>query len=129
VARARISTAFGFAAILLPGCGQPTGPQTPIEGQRIYEQYCARCHGSDGRGIPGATELEPTTPEHLAALKPLADPARMRTVSDEAILGVIRSGRPPVMPGFAGEFTEAKLMVLAAYVRSLSGTAGSRTAK
>ena len=27
---------------------------------------------------------------------------------------------PPTMPGFAGEFTEAKPMVLTAYVRSLS---------
>ncbi len=95
-------------------CGDPTGPETPISGQQIYDQYCARCHGADGAGVA----------EQPAALGRLNTPAVMRTKSDEQIMGVIRAGKPPTMPGFAGEFTEAKLMVLTAYVRSLSGTGG-----
>ncbi len=91
-------------------CGDPTGPTTPIEGKTIYDQYCARCHGVDGGGVG----------EQPAAQGRLNNLALMQSRSDQQIMGVIRGGKPPAMPGFAGEFTEAKLMVLTAYVRSLS---------
>ena len=109
------------------GCEEATGPETEIEGQRLYDQYCARCHGSDGAGVPGADAMKDGSPEKLALAKPLNDAARMKQVNDDMILGVIRAGRPPGMPGFADEFTEAKMMVIAAYVRSLSGTPGTKS--
>lgn len=115
---------------LLPACGDPTGPETEIAGAQLYMQYCARCHGAGGGGLPEANAASPDSPEFLAAQKPLDDPARARQLSDEHIMGVIRGGRVvggrQVMPAFADEFTEAKLMVLAAYVRSLSGTQAER---
>lgn len=115
-----------LAAVLLAGCNDPTGPKTEISGQQLYLQYCARCHGPSGAGVPDA---EPGSPGFLAASKPLNDPRRMKQLGDEHIMGVIRTGRmgqggTQVMPPFASEFTEAKLMVLTAYVRSLSGTGG-----
>jgi len=91
-------------------CGDPTGPETPIDGKQIYDQYCARCHGFDGGGVA----------EVPAANGRLNNMVLMQSKSDQQIMGVIRGGKPPAMPGFAGEFTEAKLMVLTAYVRSLS---------
>lgn len=93
-------------------CGDPTGPQTPIDGKKIYDQYCARCHGFDGAGMA----------EVPAANGRLNNPVLMRARSDQQIMGVIRAGKPPQMPGFAGEFTEAKLMVLTKYVRDLSAS-------
>ena len=96
-------------------CGDPTGPRTPIDGKKIYDQYCARCHGFDGAGVP----------EVPAAQGQLNNAVFMRSKSDQQLMGVIRGGKPPGMPGFAGEFTEAKLMVLTKYVRELSvGGAG-----
>ena len=91
-------------------CGDPTGPETPIDGKKIYDQYCARCHGFDGGGVP----------EVPAANGRLNNMILMQQKSDQQIMGVIRGGKPPAMPGFAGEFTEAKLMVLTKYVRELS---------
>lgn len=91
-------------------CGDPTGPTTPIDGKQIFGQYCARCHGSDGAGVA----------EQPASLGRLNNLAVMSSKSDQQIMGVIRAGKPPSMPGFAGEFTEGKLMVLTAYVRALS---------
>lgn len=99
--------ALGMGAL---ACGDPTGPTTPIDGKQIYDQYCARCHGMDGAGVP----------EQPAALGRLNNLAAMSSKSDQQLMGVIRAGKAPAMPGFAGEFTEAKLMVLTAYVRSLS---------
>lgn len=124
--RARFGPLLGLVLSVAAGCANATGPETDIEGQRLYEQYCARCHGSDGGGVKGADQKEPMSPERLALARPLNDAGRMKRVSDETIMGVIRAGRPPGMPGFSQEFTEAKMMVIAAYVRTLSGTQGSK---
>lgn len=91
-------------------CGDPTGPETPIDGKKIYDQYCARCHGFDGGGVEDVP----------AANGRLNNTILMQQKSDQQIMGVIRGGKPPAMPGFAGEFTDAKLMVLTKYVRELS---------
>lgn len=91
-------------------CGDPTGPQTPIDGKKIYDQYCARCHGFDGAGVAEV----PATQGRLNNM------VLMQSRSDQQLMGVIRGGKPPGMPGFGGEFTEAKLMVLTKYVRELS---------
>lgn len=112
--RASILLASCFA---LGGCSDPTGPETPISGQHLYDQYCARCHGADGSG----------TPESPGSAGKLNNAERMAMLSDEQVMGIIRAGRPgpqpgtpPAMPGFADQFTEAKLMVLTAYVRQLA---------
>ncbi len=114
VVRASILLASCFALV---GCSDPTGPETPISGERLYDQYCARCHGADGAG----------SPDYPATAGRLNSPDRMGNLSDEQMMGIIRAGRPgpqpnmpPAMPGFADQFTEAKLMVLTAYVRTLS---------
>lgn len=93
-------------------CGDPSGPETPIEGAKLYNQHCARCHGTDGAGV---TEY-PTTRELFSR------PQALERRSDQALMGVIRRGKPPNMPAFEGEFTEAKIMILVAYIRSLSST-------
>lgn len=113
----RSSVWLGLLGSGVLGCSDPTGPEVPIEGKRLFDQYCARCHGSDGRG----------TPEHPAAIGRLSDPVLMQGKNDNALMETIRRGKPPpapgqpaAMPAFGGEFTDAKIMVLVAYVRSLS---------
>lgn len=109
--------ALALALAGTAGCSNPTGPETPIEGEQLFNQYCARCHGTDGAGVK----------EVPAALHRLSDPNVMRAKSDEAILQTIKRGKPPGMPGFGEEFTDAKLMVIAAYVRTLSQPPEERT--
>lgn len=91
-------------------CSDPTGPETPIVGAQLYDQHCARCHGTDGAGVA----------EQPLSRGLLNDRARMKLRSDMALTEAIRRGKPPAMPAFGDEFTDAKLMVLVAYVRSLS---------
>lgn len=101
---------------LAGGCTQPTGPEVPISGEQLYNQYCARCHGVDG--VP--TKDAPTASS-------FADARFVGTLSDEGMKGVIRSGRGQ-MPGFGEQFTEATLQVLVAYVRSLPERAAAPAA-
>lgn len=96
-----------LVALALAGCTQTAGPELEINGEQLYNQYCARCHGVDG--VP--TAAAPTASS-------LADAAVVERLSDESMKGVIRSGRGQ-MPGFGDRFTEATLQVFVAYVRSL----------
>lgn len=93
---------------LLAGCSEPTGPEKPIDGARLYVQHCARCHGPDGRGL-----------KEVAGVRDLTDRNLMGMMTDERIRSTIRMGKPPTMPAFA-HFAEPSLKVLAAYVRGLS---------
>lgn len=106
------------AALMLAsaGCSEVTGPERVIDGEQLYNQYCARCHGLDGRGVP-----------EQAQARDLSDIRVMENLSDEQIKRAIQMGRPPTMPAFGDQFTEASLLVLVAYVRTLSGSKGARS--
>jgi cbb3-type cytochrome c oxidase subunit III len=103
--------------LALAGCSEVTGPERTIDGEQLYNQNCARCHGMDGRGLPEQPQA-----------RDLSDVRVMQNLSDEQIKRTIQMGRPPTMPAFGDQFTEASLMVLVAYVRSLSGSTGARPA-
>lgn len=107
-------TSLAIASVIVLGCAPTVGPEREIDGQVLYEQYCARCHGLDGRPVPEQPNA-----------RNLADRRIVDNLSDQAIEMMIENGREPSMPAFRGQFTEASLMVLVAYVRSLSGSAGS----
>ncbi|HWB81944.1 MAG TPA: cytochrome c [Nannocystaceae bacterium] len=110
----RISIATALAFVV--ACNETVGPERDIDGQVLYEQYCARCHGLDGRPVPEQPQA-----------RNLADRRIVDSLSDQAIEMMVKNGREPSMPAFRDQFTEASLMVLIAYVRSLSGSQGSHT--
>jgi mono/diheme cytochrome c family protein len=111
---------FATAGLLLAiaSCSEVTGPERTIDGEQIYNQYCARCHGFDGRGVPEQPQA-----------RDLSDVRVMQNLSDEQIKRTIQMGRPPAMPAFGDQFTEASLMVLVAYVRTLSDASRGDAAK
>ncbi|MDP1687003.1 cytochrome-c oxidase, cbb3-type subunit III, partial [Hydrogenophaga sp.] len=69
---------------------------------------CAACHGMDGKGNPalGAPNL--------------ADDTWLHGWGEQAIIGIVNSGKTNAMPGQAGKLTEAQIHVLTAYVWGLS---------
>ncbi|MBK6917893.1 MAG: cytochrome c [Deltaproteobacteria bacterium] len=108
--------AAGVAVVLAhaTGCAEQAGPVHELSGQQLYEHYCARCHGVDGRPVPEQPQA-----------RNLSDRRIVDNLSDESIEMTIRMGREPAMPAFRDQFTEASLQVLVAYVRSLSGSRGT----
>lgn len=104
---------LGLFALAL-GCAEQSGPEHEISGKQLYEHYCARCHGVDGRPVPEQPQA-----------RNLADRRIVDNLSDESISMTIRMGREPSMPAFRDTFTEASLQVLVAYVRQLSGSKGT----
>jgi cytochrome c oxidase cbb3-type subunit 3/ubiquinol-cytochrome c reductase cytochrome c subunit len=56
----------------------------PANGQKAFQSYCARCHGSDGQGVRSAKL-------HTGSL---TDPAYLALVSDQSLRSTIIAGRP-----------------------------------
>ncbi len=82
--------------------------EAAIEGKVVFAQYCASCHGVDGKGMKavGAPNL--------------TDDVWLYEGSREAIAHAIRNGRVNNMPAQKELLREEKIHVLAAYVYSLS---------
>lgn len=114
LALALSSLAALLAALLLPERPPPPGASSD---ERLYASLCASCHGPRGRGSWRAT---------LLLIRPgnLADPSRMRALTDQHLLDLIKHGGAPIgqpgMPAFGFHLTDAEITELAAYVRSLS---------
>jgi hypothetical protein len=122
---------WGHGRIAPPGCceyGPPTDDiggmwywlRSPDEEKRVvsalYNRYCIRCHGVDGRGvwdIPGIPDF--TNPRWQACR---SDAQRAR---------IILEGRGAVMPPFRGAITVEEAWAIGRYLRTLvPGTETSR---
>jgi cytochrome c oxidase cbb3-type subunit 3 len=76
-------------------------------GHSVFENNCAGCHGSDGRGARGFPNL--------------ADGDWQWGGKPEQILQTISNGRQAAMPAFGPVLGEQGVKEVVAYVRSLSG--------
>lgn len=82
-----------------------SSPSDLAQGERIYLAQCALCHGKDGRGGGGGSDL--TT----GSFK--------RASSDEGLFQIIAKGIPgTVMPGF--NLSGREIWQVLAYIRSLN---------
>jgi cytochrome c oxidase cbb3-type subunit III len=89
-------------------------PPPSSAGEQTFSSACAPCHGLDGRGGERAPDIA-TRPE-------------ISKLSDQEILGILRTGIPDKgMPPFAA-LGSAKLSTLLSYLRSLQGK-GAATSK
>ena len=78
-------------------------------GERLFQTYCAQCHGSDARGATGFPNL--------------TDGAWQWGGEPEAIRTTIANGRTGVMTPFGAVLGPEGVRDVAAYVRSLNGLA------
>ena len=82
-------------------------------GTELYATYCASCHGSDGRGEQGVTDLVA---------------GRFAYGSDPvAIQSTISNGRRSEMPALGKNLGEVEIGQLVAYVQSLSSDSPAST--
>jgi hypothetical protein len=114
------------------GCGPDVGPapcdlggswmwlrspeQESAAVAALFNRYCIRCHGVDGRGvwdIPGVPDFTNTRWQI--------------TRSDDQIARIIIEGRGAVMPPFRGTMTLEEAWAMAHYLRTfVPGTEASR---
>jgi mono/diheme cytochrome c family protein len=93
------------------------GPANGEQASALFQQNCAECHGSNGKGVASLH-----TPD-------FTNPALQRSLRTEDILNAIRNGKDGGrMPAWSGKLTDAQIDGLATYVRSLSGATGGSSA-
>jgi mono/diheme cytochrome c family protein len=84
------------------------------EGEALYADACAECHGPTGQG-DGERAGEISRP-----IANLTDPIEMTALSDSALYTIITEGQGEQMPAFADEMSEAQRQSVVRYLRSLS---------
>jgi hypothetical protein len=104
--------------------GEPGGTwywmRSPEEERRVisglYNRYCIRCHGVDGRGVWDIPDVPDFTDARWQACR-----------SDGQIARAILEGRGAVMPPFRGALTLEEAWAMARYLRTfVPGTEASR---
>lgn len=84
-------------------------PQVLRDGERLFVDNCAACHGRDARG------------NQALGAPDLTGRAWLYGGDSQTILTSILDGRRGAMPAFGATFSEASIADLANYVQSLSG--------
>ena len=102
-----------------PEAAQVKNPVAPTagslsDGKRLYQRYCASCHGSNGEGGPG-NDLIPAAPD-------LTDKEWKHGSTDGEIFSVIKNGVPPElnMVPFADQLRDTDIWNVVNYIRSLA---------
>jgi cytochrome c553 len=94
------------------------GPSASEPGKKLYEQFCASCHGQSGRGDgPAAAALNPKPHNHT-------DKATMSKLSDDELFKVIKNGgasvgKSPLMPPWGASLKDDQIKEILAYIRTL----------
>jgi len=94
-------------------------PERP--GAGVYLQFCAKCHGADGRGQPGKASA-------------LAGSALALSRDPTSALRIVIEGSesqgdgPQKMPGFRGKLTDAEIAQVVSFVRGAWGNGATPVA-
>ena len=89
---------------LAPSALTPSAPQASsddIDGETMFATSCGWCHAQGGRAAGRGPKLAGTKR------------------SDEFIIDRVKHGKPGAMPAFGRAFSEAQIIAILAYIRSL----------
>jgi mono/diheme cytochrome c family protein len=85
--------------------------RSPEQEQRVvmslYNRFCVRCHGIDGRGVCGIPDVPDFTDPRWQASRP-----------DSQIVHIVMAGRGACMPSFRGTVSLEEAWALARYLRT-----------
>jgi mono/diheme cytochrome c family protein len=83
------------------------------EGRKLYQRYCASCHGASGKG-DGSMALAGGTPANLT------DEAWDHGSTDGEVFVVIRDGTSSDMEPYKDRLTDKQMWQVVNYIRSLA---------
>jgi cytochrome c oxidase cbb3-type subunit III len=109
----RAEIVFTLASILFFGCALQTSQgqrSNARPGAQQFMEYCAGCHGADGKGGDKAPSL--------------VDPSNTANRSDSELFRIVHDGTKSGMPPFA-QIGDANIGAVVQYVRRLAGDVSS----
>ncbi len=96
------------------------GPDVRVErGKEVFAQYCAHCHGAEGKGDGLSAQNLPIKPQNLTegrVLNALPDHFLHRVIAE----GGQSVGLSPLMPSFVPQLSEMQIRDVLAFVRTLA---------
>jgi mono/diheme cytochrome c family protein len=107
---ARMTTALVLTHVVaLPAYGQ--------EAKQLYEQTCAMCHGTGGKGDgPTSQSLQPKPPDLTVVVRDKSDMYLTKLITE----GGPSVGKSPLMPSYKGILNEAQVQRVVQYVKELA---------
>jgi mono/diheme cytochrome c family protein len=116
------ATSLGIAAAQAPKGGSPEAaklqnpvaktPESIAAGRKVYQRFCIRCHGPEGKGDGGAAGAVPPSD--------LTDDSWDHGSSDGEIFTAIHDGTSPDMEGYAQRVSDTDTWNVVNYIRSLA---------
>ncbi|HUE96007.1 MAG TPA: c-type cytochrome [Longimicrobiaceae bacterium] len=100
----------------------PVAVLAQVDGQAVYDRWCAGCHGVDGGGEgPGAGTMLPRPRDFTTGLYQIRTTATGELPTDEDLLHVIDVGMPgTAMPGWEDVLSRAERDALVQYLKTFS---------
>jgi hypothetical protein len=99
-----------WVLIVLLGAACAGQPAAPPAADQIFDSICARCHGAQGHGGPGADGGQGPGNFH--------DHTFQRARTDAQLRAVIQSGKNNAVPSFGNAFSPTVLDGLVKRIRS-----------
>ena len=95
------------------------GAQNQPEGRKLYDAYCASCHGEKGKGDGVAAGSLPVKP------KDHTNGAVMNSMTDQSLVDVISkgggaTGKSSFMPAWGASLSEKQIKEIVVYIRTLA---------
>ena len=92
-------------------------------GQKVYNQWCAQCHGLEGTGDgPAADYLTPRPRDFTYGLYKIRSTGSGELPTDEDLVRIINNGMSGTgMPDWKGTLSEKEIQRVAAYIKTFSG--------
>src|SRR5947207_3636030 len=97
-------------------------PQDTTAGKKVYEKWCAGCHGETGAGDgPSAAHMLPRPRNFTGALYKIRTTASGQLPTDADLMRAIDEGLPgSAMPAWQGRLSEGERRDVAAYLKTFS---------
>ncbi len=119
-----MNRAIGCALLALYAAAAVDGAsaQDVERGKRLYDRWCAECHGADGAADGAAAPyMLPRPRDFTWGVYQIRTTASGELPTDADLARVIRRGMPgTAMPGWAEKFGDAEIADLVAYVKTFS---------
>jgi cytochrome c oxidase cbb3-type subunit 2 len=95
-------------------------PAAIKEGEKIFKEHCASCHGGDGKGKIGPSVVDS---EFLHVAGDMPDDDYFEIINNGTHQGMVEDGRTAKggMPPYASALDKNKIWSLVSYIRSLQG--------
>ncbi len=120
--RVRRSRAALAAVVAALACAGPLLGQDLERAKRLYDKWCAECHGVEGRGDGAAAPyMLPRPRDFTLGIYQIRTTPNGELPTDADIARAIRVGLPrTTMPGWASKFSDDEINDLVAYLKNFS---------